>query len=189
MSERPKLMSELGKARLSRVSGMGLNGLAASTIGFVMLACIGVGYFGGSWLDRKLGTTWAMPVGSFIGMAAGFVEMFRTLKRVSESTKWPGAASTADEDGAAEAGGTSEEGPVNIAERRAAAAALRNSEPEMVEEPARQRLFQVPPPPLPEFGTGTQVDTPSAEEVAKRLHEGLGEQTNETSPEDGEESK
>lgn len=181
MAERPKLLSELGKARFNRASGMGLNGLAASTIGIAMLGCIALGYFGGSWLDRKLGSTWAMPVGAFLGMIAGFVEMFRTLKKVTDSTRWPGAKNGPTVASSNEKTSAREGTPITG-----------SSDHTIKEEPQgeiqeRKRLFEVPPPPLPEFGASVQkVNEPSAEDVSKRLHENLDKTTAEHRQDDND---
>jgi ATP synthase protein I len=52
------------------------------TVGTVLVACIVVGYFLGSFLDRRLGTSpWLTVVGVLLGTAAGFVELFRTVSR------------------------------------------------------------------------------------------------------------
>lgn len=162
MPKRPKLLSELVKSRANRVSGMGLNGLAASSIGFAMLGCIAVGYFGGAWLDRKLGTSWAMPAGTFLGMIAGFVEMFRTLRQVTRSTKWPGGRQGSPKEDV-------------VAGPQAAPQRQTLDEMTAEAEPGRQRLFNVPPPPLPEYGTKQHIDAPSAQEVKARLRENQSE--------------
>ena len=51
-------------------------------VGTVLVTCIVLGYFLGSYLDRKLGTSpWLVVTGVFVGTAAGFVELFRTVSR------------------------------------------------------------------------------------------------------------
>ncbi len=51
-------------------------------VGTMLVACIVGGYFLGSFLDRKLGTSpWLVVTGVFLGTAAGFVELFRTVSR------------------------------------------------------------------------------------------------------------
>jgi F0F1-type ATP synthase assembly protein I len=51
-------------------------------VGTMLVACIVCGYFLGSFLDRKLGTSpWLVVAGVFLGTAAGFVELFRTVSR------------------------------------------------------------------------------------------------------------
>jgi len=168
MPERLNLLSEIVKSRLNRASGMGLNGLAASSIGFVMLGCIAAGYFGGSWLDRKMGTTWATPAGTFVGMLAGFVEMFRTLKQVAARTKWPSS-----EGGHIVSNG--QQGVKGVKTQHAVRQRMdekqETDESIEVAPVARQRLFHVPPPPLPEYEV-QKVDEASAEEISARLLEG-----------------
>ena len=52
------------------------------TVGTVLVASIVVGYFLGSMLDRRLGTSpWLTVVGVLLGSAAGFVQLFRTVSR------------------------------------------------------------------------------------------------------------
>ena len=51
-------------------------------VGTVLVVCIVLGYFLGSYLDRKLGTSpWLVVAGVTLGTAAGFVELFRTVSR------------------------------------------------------------------------------------------------------------
>ena len=50
-------------------------------IGPLLVASVVVGYFVGSWIDRRLGTApWAMIAGVLLGTAGGFIEMIRLLK-------------------------------------------------------------------------------------------------------------
>ena len=52
------------------------------TVGTTLVGCIVVGYFLGSFLDRKLGTSpWLVVAGVFLGAAAGFVGLFRMVSR------------------------------------------------------------------------------------------------------------
>jgi F0F1-type ATP synthase assembly protein I len=52
------------------------------TVGIVLVSCIVLGYFLGRYLDGKLGTDpWLSVVGFFLGTAAGFLELFRTVSR------------------------------------------------------------------------------------------------------------
>ena len=52
------------------------------TVGTTLVACIVTGYFLGSFLDRKLGTSpWLVVVGVLLGTAAGFVGLFRMVSR------------------------------------------------------------------------------------------------------------
>ena len=53
-----------------------------ASIGLTLALAICIGYFGGKWIGGKLGNA---AVGSFIGfgigVAAGFMEMFRSIAR------------------------------------------------------------------------------------------------------------
>ena len=52
------------------------------TVGTTLVGCIVVGYFLGSFLDRKLGTgPWLVVAGVLLGTAAGFVGLFRMVSR------------------------------------------------------------------------------------------------------------
>jgi F0F1-type ATP synthase assembly protein I len=52
------------------------------TVGTVLVACIVLGYFLGSYLDRRLGTSpWLVVAGVTLGTAAGFVGLFRAVSR------------------------------------------------------------------------------------------------------------
>ncbi len=53
-----------------------------SYIGIFFGVAVLIGYFGGAWLDGKYGTTpWLSIVGVFVGIAAGFRELYRLAKR------------------------------------------------------------------------------------------------------------
>jgi hypothetical protein len=144
---------------------MGRSGLAASTIGIVFLACISLGYFGGAWLDRKLGTTIWTPVLTVFGMLAGFVETFRTLRQITRESKWPGAKAPGE-------GADETEGTVDF-DRTTQANAIGSPQNETTESApteVRQRLFNVPPPPLPEYaGRETVQPELTQEQIAARL--------------------
>ena len=63
------------------IRGAGL----ASTVGLVLVVSTVIGYAFGSWLDKKLGTDpWLMLVFTLMGIAAGFIEMFRIVLRLSK---------------------------------------------------------------------------------------------------------
>jgi F0F1-type ATP synthase assembly protein I len=52
------------------------------TVGIVLVACIVIGYFLGSFLDEKLGTApWLSVAGVVLGSGAGFLQLFRTVAR------------------------------------------------------------------------------------------------------------
>lgn len=46
-------------------------------IGVMLPLALVIGYFLGSWLDGKFGTTWIKIVGILLGIAAGFVQLIR----------------------------------------------------------------------------------------------------------------
>ena len=57
----------------------------ASTIPWVLVISILIGYALGSWLDRVFGTEpWLMLVFTVLGIAAGFIEMFRIFLQISK---------------------------------------------------------------------------------------------------------
>lgn len=57
----------------------------ASTIGFVLVFSIFIGYFIGSWLDRVFHTSpWLMLLFSLMGVAAGFIEVIRIASDISK---------------------------------------------------------------------------------------------------------
>jgi len=63
------------------IRGAGL----ASTVGIVLVVCTVIGYAFGSWLDRVFGTEpWLMLLFTLMGIAAGFIEMFRIVLRISK---------------------------------------------------------------------------------------------------------
>jgi len=57
----------------------------ASSIGLTMVASVLIGWYVGSWLDGKLGSSpWLMLTGTLMGIAAGFIEMANIAKRLSD---------------------------------------------------------------------------------------------------------
>jgi ATP synthase protein I len=53
-----------------------------STVGLTLVAATVIGLAGGYYLDRWLGTSpWLTLIGLLFGIAAGFVNLFRTVKR------------------------------------------------------------------------------------------------------------
>ena len=51
-------------------------------VGWVLVTSIVLGYFLGRWLDEKWGTTpWMMVTCFFLGVGAGFLELFRNVAR------------------------------------------------------------------------------------------------------------
>ncbi|GAX61961.1 hypothetical protein SCALIN_C28_0163 [Candidatus Scalindua japonica] len=53
-----------------------------SSLGFVMAACLAGGYFGGRYLDSKLGTEpWLLIASLLLCLTAGVVEICNVLKK------------------------------------------------------------------------------------------------------------
>lgn len=129
----------LVKSRLSRVPNANSGGLAAMTIGLTLGGCVALGYYAGAWLDQRFGTSLWMPIGVFVGMAAGFREMFVTLKKLSAQTKWPSSKAPQNSDDAAHR--------VLDADGSAPNEVVETIEPER----NRPRIFQVPEPPSASF--------------------------------------
>ena len=56
-----------------------------SIVGLVLVISTAIGYLFGSWLDRKFGTEpWLMLLFTLMGIAAGFIEMFRIVLQISK---------------------------------------------------------------------------------------------------------
>ena len=55
-----------------------------SQLAFVLPACTVVGWLIGAGLDRWLHTTWLYLVGLLLGIAAGFVELIRTVMKAEK---------------------------------------------------------------------------------------------------------
>ena len=70
------------KHRLNQYKNENVGMFDLASIGITLALAICIGYFGGKWLGGKLGNA---AVGSFIGfgigVAAGFMEMFRSIAR------------------------------------------------------------------------------------------------------------
>jgi ATP synthase protein I len=61
---------------------------ALSAVGFAFVLAVGIGFLIGYWLDRWLGTSpWFMLAFFFIGLAAGIVNVVRTVNAVSRDEK------------------------------------------------------------------------------------------------------
>jgi len=57
-------------------------------LGFQLVASILVGVFGGQWLDKKLNTQpWLMMLGLFLGVGAGFYNLFRVVLWKNQKNK------------------------------------------------------------------------------------------------------
>ncbi|MEN6372195.1 MAG: AtpZ/AtpI family protein [Armatimonadota bacterium] len=56
----------------------------ASSIGFVLVFSIVIGWGIGSWLDKLFGTSpWLMLIFTFMGIIAGFIEVIRIAIQLS----------------------------------------------------------------------------------------------------------
>jgi ATP synthase protein I len=57
-----------------------------STIGLALVIATVIGLAGGYYLDRWLGTSpWLTLIGLVLGIAAGFVNLFRSVRRAEKS--------------------------------------------------------------------------------------------------------
>ena len=70
------------KGRLNQLKNENVGMYDLASIGITLALAICIGYFGGKWIGGKLGNA---AVGSYIGfgmgVAAGFMEMFRSVAR------------------------------------------------------------------------------------------------------------
>ena len=72
-----------------------------STIGLAFVFAIVLGFAGGYWLDRGLGTTpWFSLLGFGVGLAAGILNVVRTMRAVSQPDPPPAAGPPASGPGA-----------------------------------------------------------------------------------------
>jgi ATP synthase protein I len=53
-------------------------------LAFLLPCCAVVGYIIGHYLDKAFGTTWLTLVFLLLGIAAGFVELFREMNAASK---------------------------------------------------------------------------------------------------------
>lgn len=52
-------------------------------VGTALVAALVLGYLLGSWIDGKLGSSpWGMLIGVLLGVAAGFVNLWRIVKKL-----------------------------------------------------------------------------------------------------------
>jgi ATP synthase protein I len=66
------------------MSGLGDYG----TVGLELVLSILLGFFGGRWLDGKLGTNgWLTVIGFLFGTAAGFRSLYRAAVRMRKETE------------------------------------------------------------------------------------------------------
>jgi ATP synthase protein I len=61
---------------------------SSSAVGLEIAAAIGIGYFGGQYLDRKLGVApWLMWIGFAAGVGAGIKALVRVVRNYKKSLK------------------------------------------------------------------------------------------------------
>jgi len=59
-----------------------------STVGITLVLSTVIGLFGGYYADRWLGTSpWLLLIGLLLGIAAGFVSLFRSVKAAERKMK------------------------------------------------------------------------------------------------------
>lgn len=76
MTQRPRRDEERRWAR---------NLALASQVGIFLVVAIGIGWYAGQWLDRRLGTEpWLTVLCTLLGTAAGFIELFRVVLRITQ---------------------------------------------------------------------------------------------------------
>lgn len=63
------------------------SGLELSTVGITLVLATVLGYAGGAWLDKKLGTTPVLgAIGVLLGAAAGFVQLVKVVNAASRGS-------------------------------------------------------------------------------------------------------
>ena len=50
------------------------------SLGIELILSMAIGYYGGRWLDGRLGTHWIAALGFIVGVYAGFRQIFRAAK-------------------------------------------------------------------------------------------------------------
>lgn len=69
----------------------------ALSLGLTMAAAIFLGYWGGNWMDKKLGTApWLMLLGMLAGIGVGFRSILSELKALEKEV--PGVKASDKED-------------------------------------------------------------------------------------------
>ena len=69
----------------NRLVRAGSSGLEATTIGWTLSLCIVLGALAGIALDKRLGTGYWTPILFLAGVAAGFMQMIRTLNAANRA--------------------------------------------------------------------------------------------------------
>lgn len=142
-------------ARSRAMSSSGPSGLEATTIGLTLVGFIVAGAGAGWFLDKWLGTIYWLPILFLVGVFGGFREMMLVLKRVNQ-------AQAAEKERKAN-------------ERRAREVTVKPTDnPTPGQIAARQRMFEVPPPPFEEAAqkvhdTKVHDENISAENVLEQM--------------------
>lgn len=64
------------------------SGLELTSVGIMLVVATVLGYAGGSWLDRRLGTEPVLGiVGLLVGSAAGFLQLWRMVNTASRTKR------------------------------------------------------------------------------------------------------
>ena len=116
-------------ARSRAMSSSGPSGLEATTIGFTLVGFIVAGAGAGWLLDKWLGTSYWLPILFLVGTFGGFREMMVVLKRVNQAQAAEKLRKQSER-----------------REREIKVTATDN--PTLDQIAARQRMFEVPPPPF-----------------------------------------
>ena len=71
-----------GKRRLDQFKHENVGMFDLASLGITLALAIVIGYFGGKWIGGKLGNAdIGSIIGFVLGVAAGFMEMFRSIAR------------------------------------------------------------------------------------------------------------
>ena len=64
------------------------SGLELTTVGITLVLATVLGYAGGAWLDKKLGTAPVLgAIGVLLGAAAGFVQLVKVVNAASRRSR------------------------------------------------------------------------------------------------------
>ena len=155
----------------ARVRQRALTGGEASAVGFTLVAYVFAGAGLGYLLDTYLETSYCIAIGTLLGSAVGFREMFRMTKKLTR------VGAPTEEDSAF--------APLpkqQYSQHDAAPEIAALGEPES----HKPRFFAVPPPPQASFETGAKSNnlprvgsTPGEQEdlMDRLLHEGEEDET------------
>jgi F0F1-type ATP synthase assembly protein I len=150
----------------ARVRQRALTGGEASAVGFTLVAYIFAGAGLGYLLDTYLETSYCIAIGTLLGAAIGFREMFRMTKKLTQ------AGAQSEDDSAFK--------PISKREYSQPEASAQVEAP-IEPESHKPRFFAVPPPPHASFDTSAKSNvspqagsTPDAQNdlMEQLLHEG-----------------